>query len=143
MAETVMFRDFSKKRPRIFFTIDDEEFDARKALPPAKLQEAMIKFRGAKTEDDESAMEHIMEKLTGGLELLLKPDSYVRFLALMNDEEREEPIDVPQLTEIFGWLIEKYTGHPTQALPDSSTSSETGSAGTVSPDGVQPPESIL
>lgn len=140
MSETVAFRDFSRKRPRIFFTIDGEEFDARKALPPVKLQEAMVKFRGTKG-DDESRVDNIMEKLAGGLELLLKPESYGRFLILLNDDERDEPVDVLQLTEIFQWLIEKYTVHPTQALSDSSTSSETDSAGTVSPDGVQPPES--
>ena len=141
MAETTTFRDFTRKRPRIHFAIGEEEFDARKALPPARLQDAMHKFRGANVED--TTVDNIMEKLTGALELLLQPESYTRFVAAMNDEARDEPIDVPQLTEIFQWLIEQYTARPTEALPDSSTSSSNGSAGTDSPDGLQPAESTL
>lgn len=140
--ETATFRDFSRKRPRIFFAIGDDEFDAYKALTPAKLQEAMHKFKGTKEEDGEVNVDNIMEKLAGALGLLLKPESFTRFVAAMNDEERDEPIDVPQLTDIFQWLIEQYTSRPTQALDDSSTSSKIDSAGTDSLDGAQQLELI-
>lgn len=143
MAETTTFRDFSRKRPQIHFAIDGEEFEARKALTPARLQEAITKFRGAKAEGEDATSSNVLEKLTGALELLLKAESYPRFLAAMNDEDREEPIDVPQLTEIFQWLIEQYAMRPTEALSDSSTTSGTDSAGTVSPAGAPLPESIL
>jgi hypothetical protein len=140
MSETTTFRDFSRKRPRIHFTIDGEEFEARKALTPARLQDAMTKFRGAKGEDAEVSATNVMEKLTGALELLLKAESYERFVMAMADEDREEPIDVPQLTEIFTWLIEKYSMRPTEALDNSSTSSKSANAGTGSLDGAPLPE---
>lgn len=142
MSETTTFRDFSRKRPRIHFAIDGEEFDARKALPPQRLQEAVHKFRGAQSEDEETATANVMAKLTGALELLLKPESYQRFLIAMADEERDEPIDVSQLSEIFTWLIEQYSLRPTEALSESSNSSSTDNAGTDSPDGAQQPELI-
>lgn len=136
MSETVSFRDFSKKRPRVYFGIDGEEFDARKALGPKRLQRAVTAFRGSqKAEGDEVDVDAAMDKLIMALQLILKEESYVRFIALMDDEERDEPIDVPQLTEIFQWLMEQYSQRPTEALSDSLNSSSTDNAGTGSLDG--------
>ncbi len=135
MTETTVFRDFTVKRRRIHFVIDGEEFDARKALSVAKLQAAMTKFRSAQGEVEAVTADTILEKLSGALELVLKPESYQRFIIMMNDEDRDEPIDVPQLMDIFQWLIGQYSVRPTEALPDSSTSSETDNAGTDSPAG--------
>lgn len=142
MSDIATFRDFSRKRSRIYFAIDGEEFDARKALAPKRLQEAMLTFR-ATQENEEVTAETVMDKLKAALKLLLKEESYNRFVVIMDDDERDEPIDVPQLTDIFQWLIEQYSQRPTQALSDSSTSSETDSAGTDSPAGAQLQESIL
>jgi len=143
MSETTTFRYFSRQRPRIFFAIDGEEFDARKALSPTRLQEAMHEFQSVRGDEDEVDVANVMGKLTSALKLMLKPESFLRFIAAMEDEDRDEPIDVPQLTDIFTWLIEQYSQRPTQALSDSSISLSTGNAGTDSPAGVQPPESIL
>jgi hypothetical protein len=142
MSETAIFRDFSRKRREIFFTIEEERFDCRKALGAADLQQAMLKFKSARSEGEDVTAENVLAKISAALELLLLPDSHARFMAAVLDRDREEPIDLGQLTEIFQWLIEQYTVRPTEALSDSSTSSSTDNAGTASLDGALLPESI-
>lgn len=142
MSENANFRDFSKKRRPIYFMIDEERFDCRKALGAAVLQEAMSKFKSARSEGDDITAETVLAKLSGALELLLLGDAHARFMAAVLDRDREEPIDLPQLTEIFTWLIEQYTVRPTEALSDSSPSSRTDNAGTDSLAGAQQPELI-
>jgi hypothetical protein len=141
--EAVIFRDFSRKRRPIFFTIDEERFDCHKALGIAELQEAMSKFRSARDEKEDVTAENVLHKLSAAMSILLKPESHTRFMDALFDQTREEPIDMEQLTEIFHWLIEQYTRRPTQAVPDSSNSSQDGNAGTDSPDGAPLPASIL
>lgn len=145
MTETAIFRDFTKKRRPIYFMLNDERYDARKALGAAELQEAMLKFRTVKGAEDEADVtaENVMEKLSGALELLLLPESHVRFMAALKNPNAEEPIDMDQLKDIFLWLVEQYTQRPSQALSDSSNSQETASAGTDSLAGVQLKEPIL
>lgn len=143
MSETAIFRDFSRKRRPIFFTIDEDRFDCRKALGAADLQDAMMKFKGARAEGDDITTENVLEKISMALEILLLPESHKRFIEMIMDRDREEPIDLVQLTEIFQWLVEQYTARPTQALSDSSTSLKTDNAGTDSPDGAPLLESIL
>ena len=143
MAETAIFRDFSRKRLPIYFTIDEERFDCRKALGAELLQDAMLKFKGAREDGGDITADNVLTKISDALEILMLTDSHKRFMAAVTDRDREEPIDLGQLTEIFQWLIEKYTARPTEALPNSLTSSENGNAGTDSPAGVQLPESTL
>lgn len=137
MTETAIFRDFSRKRRPIFFIIDDERFDCRKALGASILQDAMTKFRGARSEGDDITAENVFAKISAALELILMPDAHTRFMGAVLDRERDEPIDLQQLTEIFMWLIEQYTIRPTEALSESSTTSKIDNAGTDSPAGVQ------
>lgn len=142
MPETAIFRDFSRKRLPIFFTIDDETFHCRKALGAELLQEAMLKFKGAREDGGDITAANVLEKISDALSILMMVESHARFMAAVKDRDREEPIDLGQLTEIFQWLIEKYTARPTEALPGSSTSLETDNAGIDSPAGVQQLELI-
>lgn len=143
MSETAIFRDFSRKRRPIYFTIDDETFSCRKALGAEVLQDAMLKFKSARSDGGDVTAENVFVKISDALEILLLPESHERFMAAIKDKNREEPIDLVQLTEIFQWLIEQYTQRPTEALGDSSTSSKTDNAGTDSPAGAPLAESIL
>jgi hypothetical protein len=141
MPETAHFRDFSRKRLPVYFVIDGEEFHCRKALGAELLQDAMIKFKDAHADGGDITAVNVLEKISDALEILMFEESHARFMAAVKDRQREEPIELGQLTEIFQWLIERYTARPTEALPDSSNSSETDNAGTDSPAGVQLPES--
>jgi len=141
MSETAIFRDFTKKRREIFFTIDEERFDCRKALGAADLQQAMLKFKSARSDDEDVTAENVLAKISAALELLLLPDAHARFMAAVLDRDRLEPIDLPQLTEIFQWLIEQYTVRPTQALSESSTLSSIDNAGIGFLDGALPLDS--
>lgn len=142
MSETAIFRDFSRKRRPIYFVIDEERFDCRKALGASVLQDAMGKFKSARAEGDDITAENVLAKVSAALELLMLGESHTRFMAAVLDRDREEPIGLDQLTEIFQWLIEQYTARPTEALSESSTTSSTDNAGTDSPAGAQQLELI-
>lgn len=138
--EPAIWRNFSKKRPPIYFELNDQEFHCRKALGAADLQDAMLKFRNAKADGSDIAPENLMERLGQALEVFLLPESFQRFMALITDKTAEEPVDIYQLMEIFQWLTEQYTQRPSGASADSSTSPETVDAGIASPVGALPLE---
>lgn len=147
------FRDFTKKRPEIYFDLNGERYHCRKALTPKKLQLAMRAFRSIKSEfdavvDTSDAAEKaentdLLGKIAGVLIHFLKVDSFDRLNAALNDDEPDEPIDVEQLMEILKWTLETMTGRPTTPSPDSTDTSPSDGTGTSSTAGAQLEASTL
>lgn len=138
----VHFKDFTKKRKRIIFRLDPDEFECVPALMPDALQEIMIKFRS--DEFTKSVKERDVEAVFGSVRdmysiFLLDDEHYDRFVARLSD--RHNPIDIHQLVEIIHWVIEKYTNRPTEPSPSSSDSPETDDGGTSLTAGALPVES--
>lgn len=142
MSEQVNFRDFTKKRRDVYFTIEEQRFDCVRSLSPKKIQKLLTAVRGNQTVDETN----IIDRLENVLELVMVGDSFTRFQKLLNDEDADPDgtsLDLEQLVDIFHWIVEVYTGRPLTESSDSSTSSETDTSGTSSTAGAQPEESIL
>jgi hypothetical protein len=106
MAKT---RDFTRKREKITFTIDDDTFYAHAGIPA----ETLIEY-GAKFESVDMEKATILEKMAtyrDALELCLEPTSFQRFVSRLRDTEN--PIDGDQLDEVTTWLFEQYGMRPT------------------------------
>jgi hypothetical protein len=129
------FRDFTKKRSPVYFTVGDDTFHCVKALSPVKLQEFIRTARRSETTED-----NILERITGAMKFILTKDDYPRFLEIMDDDD--DPLDVEQLLEILAWAVETYGVRPTEASSSSSTTSANDGAGTSSTAGAPAVESI-
>lgn len=156
--DTANFRDFTKKRPPVYFILNgDERFNCYRAISPKKLQRAMNAFRGiqAETKDgiDEGNVVALLGRISNTMIFFLKPESYERFEKLVNppdedevdgeDDSDEKLVDVEQLVDILTWLLgEVYSTRPTKPSSDSSTTSPSDGTGTSSTAGAQPKESI-
>lgn len=134
MTEQVHFRDFTKKRRPVSFTIEDHEFHCVKGLSPKKIQRLMAVIRGSETDET-----NVLERLEQTMSIFLLPESFDLFKRLVDDDD--DPIDLEQQLDILRWAVEVYTGRPLTESPDSSTSSETGTSGTSSTAGAPPEES--
>lgn len=147
-------RDFSKKRPLVFFTIDDVRYDCFKALDLEQLAQfagltrSFSEIAGNFTENGEVSADEVdeaaesttaaVDKIAGLMKIVMKKASYSVFISKLRPtaEEREaedfEPIDYLQLLDIVRWLMEVYTGRPTKPSSNSSSMLETDDAGTSS-----------
>lgn len=146
MTEQVHFRDFTKKRSPVYFTIGEQRFDCVKSLSPKKIQTLLTTIRGNQTVDESN----VLDRLEQVLHLVMIGDSFTRFQALLNaddDDNDADPdeasLDLEQLVDIFHWIVEVYTGRPLTGSPDSSTSSQSDESGTSSTAGAPLAESIL
>lgn len=148
-----IFRDFTKKRPPIYFTIDEDRFDCHKALPIESLGRLIIGSRGMSGTDEAVDPSQVFDRIEPVVKVLLKKESYKRFMARFKppldddgniiDEDDWEPIDHVQLMEAIKWAVEIYTKDHTQSPPDLSSGSLSGEPGSSSTAGVQPEELIL
>lgn len=140
-------RDFSKKRPPVFFTIDDERYDCFKALDFEQLRRFVELSRSigslsvdAEESDDSQidAASSAIDRVCDVMKIVMKKKSYAVFVTKVRptDDEREaddfEPVDPIQLMDIIKWLMETYTSRPTQPSSSSSTGSDNGDGGTSS-----------
>ena len=147
-------RDFSKRRPPVFFTIDDIRYNCFKALDLeqlaqfAGLTKGFSEISGGFAEDGEVNADKIdeaaesttaaVDKIAGLMKIVMKKASYLVFISKLRptEEEREaedfEPVDYLQLLDIVRWLMEVYTGRPTKPSSNSSSGSESDDAGTSS-----------
>jgi len=111
---TEKFKDFgsgaSEDLPEIKFKLHGEEFECRSAIQGKVLLEV------AKSADTGQAAnaDEIITKFYGSA---LLPESYERFEALIHDPDKI--VTVETLGEITGWLVEQYSGRPTQESSDS------------------------
>lgn len=134
----IIFRDFTKKRKRIVFRIDPDEFECVSALMPDALQSVVTRFRGQdftealKSRNIEAVIQGVQDIFTV---FLIDEESDARFKARL--QNRRNPVDTSQLVEITSWLIEVYTNRPTEPSSDSLDSSQSDDGGAGFPAGAQ------
>jgi len=108
------FKDFGtvkvEERDEIKFKLYGEEFICYRAIQGKVLLEVAGGFDGGNTVNANDVIEKFFKAV-------LEPDSYERFNALIHDPERIVPVE--DLGEITGWLVEQYSGRPTQGSSDS------------------------
>jgi hypothetical protein len=130
-------RDFSRKRKRLNFTIDSEEFDAAPALP-GDIYAEFVTIYSSTGETETYQDQH--DALKRALALALIDESYERFQARLRD--KTNPIEDDQVGDIVLWLLEEYGMRPTQPSPGSSDGPASPATGTPSTANTQPAESI-
>lgn len=129
-AEAVPVRDFSRKRKRLVFRIDDDIFEAAPALPGKTL----ARFAGRFTDIEKASPEKQLDAICDALGLVLLPESNARFQKRLDDLER--PIEMEQGSEVIEWLLEEYGQRPTEPSWPSATgpsSPESGMSSTDAP----------
>jgi hypothetical protein len=115
--------------PSMDLTIYGSTFKVRGAMSGVRILRIMNALDGAQREGEESTADAIIGFLS---------DSFLtedRAAGMDFLENAEPPIALPILTEIVQWLVEQYTGNPTEPAEPSETSSSpagSGSTGTVS-----------
>lgn len=135
-AEATPIRDFSRKRERLVFRIDDDEFEAAKALPGKTLARFAKRFADIeKTPFDEQ-----LNVFADALGMVLLPDSNALFQKRLDD--LTNPIELEQASDVIQWLLEHYGLRPTEPSSDSSTGPVSPAPGTSSTDAQQPQASI-
>jgi len=117
-------KDFSRKREKIEFQVDEDVFEAAPAIPAGVLTQFVVKFSGVENLPASERVKAFGEVL----EMVLKPESFERFLRRL--EDRERPIDINQLNDIIVWLMEQYGQRPTMPSPDSSSGQPNPESGT-------------
>jgi hypothetical protein len=133
--QQAQFRDFTRKRSPIYFTVGDDRFDCVKALAPVKLQEFVNASRRGATDETNA-----IDRVVNAMRFIVVQDQFPRFLELLSDDD--DPIDIEQLMEIMSWAVETYGVRPTGASSNSSTTSANDGAGTSSTAGAPAEESI-
>ena len=94
------------------FKLHGEEFQCR----PAVQGKTMLQLVQNSNSEDGAAMAKIVDEFFA---TALLPDSLERFNTLLADPDKIVTVDT--LTEIVSWLVEEYTGRPTQQPEPSST----------------------
>lgn len=135
MTEEVVFKDFTKKRKRVFFTLAGQEFDALPALPVPVTQRLVQTANALKgSAADAQALTSVLNIFNE----VLRKESAVRFAALLNaeNEDDENVVDLADAMDIMAWLMEHYGKRPTEVSSLSSDGLPTETDGTISTAGV-------
>lgn len=104
------FKDFGGKydpteAEPLSFKLYGEDFECN----PNLQGKVLLDIVANSDEDSPSAVAHTMSTF---FERALKPESYARFNALLEDPNRI--VTVETLGEITAWLVEEYTARPTE-----------------------------
>jgi hypothetical protein len=129
-------RDFTRKRKRLNFTIDNDEFEAASVLPGDVFADMVALYNSA---SDQETFQEQHDLLKKALEFALLPESWQRYAARLKD--KANPIDDDQTSEIVIWLMEEYGVRPTQPSQPSSDGQPSPDSGTSSTESTQPEES--
>lgn len=132
MADEVTFKDFTKRRPRIFLRLDGEEYEGKSALGLPTLQ--AVQRIQKKLSDPQTDKIDIFRDMFAAL---LKKESAQRFMVKLEDED--EPVDPDQLQGMVAYLMERHALRPTEGPSESPSGSETVEPGTPSTDGASQP----
>ena len=126
--DNVSFKDFTRKRKAVKFVVDDsgDVFHAAPALPVSTTQ-LLAKIAVEINQSNQ------LEKLDEFFGEVLLDDGAAKLKSKM--QNKANPLDSEQATEILFWLLEVYGLRPTKSSPDSSSGSPTGDAGTSFTDG--------
>ena len=108
-------RDFTRQPKVIEFKIDDDVFRCHPRLPA----QVMIDFAvQAEQMGDSPTSEQGVQAMLDVLKATLIPDHYRRFSERMSDVDN--PIELPQVSEIVPWIMEEYGLRPTEPSGQSS-----------------------
>lgn len=129
-------KDFTRKRKRLTFRIDDDVFEAASALPGKTLGAFATRFAGI----EKIPVAQQLDVFAEALGMVLLPESNARFQKRLGD--LNDPIELEQASDVVAWLMEEYGHRPTQPSSPSSTGQPSPESGTSSTDGQQPTESI-
>lgn len=118
---TARFRDFGSgenlNQEPISFKLHGEDFHCLKNLQGNTLLNLVAKAGSGNAEDAAFTVKEIFSKA-------LQPESYERFSKLIDDPEKV--VTVETLGQITAWLVEQYSGRPTQG-PEQSLSGQSNS----------------
>jgi hypothetical protein len=131
-------RDFTRARKRVLFKIDDDVFEAAPAMPAATAFEFLAAVQDIGKTDGAAAGEKV-RLIVDTFKKILKQESAERFERRMADVD--QPVEIPQVTEVMLWLLERYGLRPTRPSSESSPGSDTPAPGTSSTDGASSPGS--
>lgn len=132
MSDDVVFKDFTRKRKEVRFTVGDESFELLPTLPIPVMQEFLAI---AKKIDGKSVGPETLTDVMHIFDLVLKGDSAPRFAARVASLE-DDNIDLEQSMDIVQWMMEHYSKRPTVLPANSSDSSPGETVGTISTAGV-------
>jgi hypothetical protein len=118
---TTRFKDFgsggTQNSEPISFKLHGEDFECYKNLQGSALLSLVAKAGSGNASDAADTVKDIFSKA-------LLPESYERFLKLIDDKDKI--VTVEALGEITAWLVEQYSGRPTQG-PEQSQSGQSTS----------------
>jgi hypothetical protein len=135
-TEAAPVKDFSRKRERLLFRIDDDVFEAATALPGKTLARFATRF----TDIEKTPIGEQLNVFADALGMVLLPESNSLFQKRLDDLAK--PIELEQASDVIQWLLEAYGLRPTEPSSDSSTGPSSPASGTNST-GAQPqPASI-
>lgn len=135
-TDATPIRDFSRKRERLVFRIDDDVFEAAAALPGNTLAQFATRFSNVES----VPLDQQLKVFADALGLVLLPESNARFQKRLDD--LQNPIELEQASDVITWLLEHYGLRPTEPSSDSSTGPASPASGTNSTDGQPQPVSI-
>jgi len=128
ITEAAPVKDFTRKRTRLVFRIDDDEFEAAKALPGKTLSRFATRF----TDIEKTPLAEQLNVFADALGMVLLPDSNALFQKRLDD--LTNPIELEQASDVIQWLLEAYGLRPTEPSSDSSTGQPSPASGTNSTD---------
>lgn len=139
-------RSFTVAREPIELDLGGAELKAPPIIPPAVLGELLdvapriTEIEQSKTLPQKDQLEQMMKIIDEVMGLVLVPESAAVFHERLYS--RTDPLDLQhEVMPAVEWLIEEYTGRPTQPSPPSSTGSSDGTSSLTSgaPDGDSTP----
>lgn len=128
MTEPTTIRDFTEKHERLVFRIDEDVFEAARALPG----KVLARFAGRFADIENTAPDKAMDAITDALGLVLLPESNALFQKRLDDVVN--PISLDQAGHVIEWLMEHYGQRPTEPSSPSATGPSSPASGTSSTD---------
>jgi hypothetical protein len=126
-------RDFTSDRKPLKFKIDNDIFEAPANIPAQILLDFSRRYEAMGEQAETGTYIEATQDL---IAMVLKPSSVERFKARLSDIEN--PISLDQLNSILTWLMEEYTGRPTESSEGSSNGQPSPESGTSSTDDTPP-----
>jgi hypothetical protein len=134
-----MTKQFTSKKPKLSFNIDDDEFEAYAVLPARQfaifadkvgtLQKAGADYNG--TDKVALSFDETVSIVLDSVEMALTAESAERLATRISDPDN--PVDMNTLTELLTWILEQWglvaagEARPTKPPSDSSNgAAETG-----------------
>ncbi|MEV4227242.1 hypothetical protein AB0J81_09060 [Streptomyces bobili] len=130
-------KDFSRPHRQLQFRIDDDLFEAARALPGKTLARFAARFSDI---DEKTPVDKQLDVFTEALGMVLLPESNACFQKRLDDLEK--PIELEQASDVITWLLEEYGLRPTEPSSESSSGLPGPASGTNST-GEQQPQALI